>query len=131
MNAEETKNLRDKIRSKTVGSANIFKSKIINHAGLDIEIKEPSVETWGQILENSRGSDDSGIKFQEYLIWTVIYCSFIPGTDVLLFEETDYDSLMKKPKDSFVSDFNDIAQKLMTLDVGEAVKNSEETGDVS
>ena len=131
MNDQETKVLRDKIRSKTVGSANVFKSKIINHDGLEIEIKEPSVETWGLILEKSRGSDDRGIKFQEYLIWTVIYCSFIPGTDILIFEDTDHDSLKKKPKDSFVSDFNEIAQTLMTIDTGEEAKNSEETEDAS
>lgn len=131
MNAEEIKNLRDKIRSKTVGSSNIFKSKLINHDGVDIEIREPSVETWGLILEKARGDDDRGIKFQKYLIWTVIYCSFVPGTDIPIFEDTDYDSLKKKPKNSFVSDFDEIAQKLITIDTGEVVKNSEKMEDAS
>ncbi|KKM97334.1 hypothetical protein LCGC14_1169220 [marine sediment metagenome] len=131
MNEQQTKELRDKIRSKTVGSANIFKSKLINHDGVDIEIKEPSVETWGLILEKARGSDDTTIKFQKYMIWTVVYCCFVPGTDVLIFEDTDYESLSKKPKDSFVSDFHDMAQKLLELDTGTKVKNSEETEESS
>ena len=131
MNDIEAKKLRDELRSKTVGSASVFKSKLTKYNGVDIEIREPSVETWGLILEKAKSGEDSMINFSQYLLWTVIYCSFVPGTNLLLFEEGDYDGLKMKPKDSFVSEFNDIAQKLMEIDTGVAAKNSEKTEDVS
>ena len=131
MNDQEAKKLRDELRAKTVGSACIFKSRIKEYNGVEVEIREPSVETWGLILEKARGSKGETIKFSEYLLWTVIYCTFVPGTNLLLFEDTDYDGLKTKPKDSFVSEFNEIAQQLMELDTGVATKNSEETGDAS
>ena len=76
MNDQEAKKLRDELRSKTVGSASIFKSKLTTYNGVEIEIREPSVETWGLILEKAKAESDSSINFSQYLLWTVIYCSF-------------------------------------------------------
>lgn len=121
--------LRDKIRAKTVGSNKIFKSRIVEFDGVDIEIKEPSVKTWGQILKAVMTIEDgvSKTEMDKYLIWSVIYCAFVPGTNDLVFEDADYDSLESFPRSGFVGEFSEIAMDMMNSDAERTEKNSGET----
>lgn len=126
--------LRNQIRAKTVGAASIFKTKIVEYNGIEIEIKEPTVEAWGEILRKARGPEnndgsDGPIMFSQFLIWSVIYCSYVPEEDTLVFEEADYAVLSKKPKSSFLDHFFDIAQSLMKVETETAEKNLQETAD--
>ena len=127
-------NIRDRIRSKTVGSSGIFKSRIIKYDGIDIEIREPTVEGWGKILASSRKrtvrlgeleETDEALNFAEYLVWSVIYCSYVPGTNIQVYDKEDYDVLIKKPKSGFIGEFSDIAGELMKVDTEKATKNLE------
>ncbi len=121
--------LRDKIRSKTVGSNKIFKSRIVEFDGMEIEIREPSVKTWGQILKAVMTLEDGVNKTEmdKYLIWSVIYCAFVPGTNDLIFEDADYESLEGFPRSGFVGEFSEIALDMMNSDAEKAEKNSDAT----
>lgn len=122
-----TEDLRTFIRKVTIGASSIFRSRIIQYNGTDIEIKEPSVEGWGEILVHARTKKDGeeSLNFAEYLVWSVIYCSYVPGSNIRIFDVEDYDVLVKKPKSGFVGEFSDIAGDLMKVDTEEATKNLE------
>ncbi len=129
MSEENARSLRDEIRAKTVGSNKIFKSKIVEFNDVKIEIKEPSVKTWGKILKAVMTIEDGVSKtdMDKYLIWSVIYCSFVPGTNQLVFEEADYENLESYPRSGFVGEFSEIAMDMMNSDAEKTEKNSEET----
>ena len=63
----------------------------------------------------------------KYVIWSVIYCSFVPGTDIRVFEEADYENLEGFPKSGFVEEFSEIALEMMNSDAEKTEKNSDET----
>lgn len=124
---KSAKDIKDEIRAKTIGSANIFKSRIVSYDGIEVEIKEPSVKDWGEILEKvtsgSTDEENKGMDFKEYLIWSVICCSYVPGTSIRVFEDTDYETFLGKPKSGFITEFSDIAGELMRVDTETAAKN--------
>lgn len=120
-----SEDIRNSIRKKTVGSAAVFKSRIVKYDGIDIEIKEPTVGDWGKILSNARTGEDESLNFAEYLVWSVIYCAYVPGTDIQVYDKEDYAVLIKKPKSGFIGEFSDIASELMKVDTEEATKNLE------
>ncbi len=115
-------NPRDRIRSKTVGANKIFKSKIVEYLGEKIEIRELSVKNWGVILKKMT-REEGQMDFDQYLVWSVILCSFVPGTDEMVYEKADFDSLMAQPKSGFMTEFSDIASDLMKVDQKEIEKN--------
>ncbi len=113
---------RDRIRGKTVGGQKIFKSRIITYLGEEIEIKEPTVKEWGVILR-AMTKEEGKMEFDQYLVWSVIMCSFVPGTKEKVFEAEDFDSLMEQPKSGFMTEFSDIASDLMKVDQKEIEGN--------
>lgn len=121
--------LKNAIRAKTVGSSKIFKSKLVKFDGIEIEIKEPSVKIWGQILKAVMTIEDgvSKTEMDKYLIWSVIHCAFVPGTNERVFEDTDYEALEGFPKSGFVGEFSEIAMDIMNTDAEKSEKNSEKT----
>ncbi len=127
MSSEE----RNKSRAKTVGSNKVFKSKIVKFDGLDIEIREPSVKVWGQILKAVMTMEPDGgtgkMEMDKYLIWSVIHCAFVPQTDEKVYEEEDYVSLESCPRSGFVGEFSEIAMDMMNSDQEATEKNSNET----
>lgn len=125
---------RKEIRSLTIGAKKVFKSKLIKYEGIEIEIREPSVKVWGELLRNvtnigdvEEGEKASRADTDKYLIWSVICCSYVPGTDERVFEDTDYDSLSACPRSGFIGEFSDIAMTMMNADVETSEKNSDAT----
>ncbi len=123
--------LKNKIRAKTIGSTKVFKSRIIEFDEMEIEIREPSVKVWGQILKAVTGiekDNTSGkMEYDKYLIWSVIYCAFVPGTDEKIYEDTDYETLESYPKSGFVGEFSEIAMDMMNSNQEEVEKKLDET----
>ena len=125
--------LKDKIRSETIGSNKVFRFKrvTINDEGTEIEIREPTVKEWGNILRNVMTVDgDKGqtkMEYDQYLVWSVICCAFVPDTDEKVFSEEDYETLLAMPKSSWVGEFSDIALAMMQSNVEETEKNLKKT----
>ncbi len=120
--SENGKSPRDAIRAQTVGSSKVFRSRKVVYNGIEIEIREPSVEGWGEIIAHAHKGDNE-LSFQEFLIWSVIYCAHVPGTEERVYDAADYDSLKTQPKSGFVGEFSDIANELMALDTEKVSKN--------
>ena len=122
MSEQKAVSLRDKIRSKTLGVQPVFKTRSIQYDGMEIELREPNISQWGDLIKQARNKDET-INIGEFMVRLVLYCSYVPGTDELVFEEGDYAKLKKQPRSGFVAQLSDVATALITLDQSEAVKN--------
>ena len=118
---------RDSLRKLTVGAEKNFASEIVEYNGDEFEIRQPSVSVRSKILKKSSLSDDiddlGKVEFDKMQIYAVIYCTFIPGTDELVFDESDIPSLREQPTGSFVDEFAAVAMKLMNVKPEADAKN--------
>ncbi len=123
--------LKNKIRAKTIGAQKVFKSKIVKFEDIEIEIREPSVKAWGQILKSAMGTEGvdstNKMEYDKYLILSVIHCSYVPETDEKVFEDTDYEVLENLPKSGFIGEFSEIAMDMMNADQEKVEKKLDET----
>ena len=123
---------RDEIRSATVGSPKIFRKEILEHNGTKIEFRQPTVRTRKEINDRSQkdaeGDNVIGkIDLWSFMVWSVIYCSFVPGTNEKVFEDGDFENLMEQPAGGFVDEFSTKVGELMNVEVADKLKNSAAT----
>lgn len=98
---------RDDIRAAFFGIKT--RSLTVNVAGVDIEVRQPSVK---DVMSGAtkQGTDNSNI-----IVKVLIDQCFIPGTDEKVFEETDMDALMATPFGKDWQLLNDAINKLSDL----------------
>ena len=130
-------NLRDKIRSNTIGKESKFASKKLEIGEDVVEIRQPSVKTRSILMRKSRETRSSkvevgevsaedilqSIDYGKMQVLSAIYCTFVPGTDERIFEKEDYDALINQPAGGFVDDISTIAMDLMNAKPEEDAKN--------
>lgn len=121
---------RDEIRSKTVGSKKNFRKETLLYNGMEIEFRQPTVRLRKEIHDKSKveGAEDAtSVDIWAYMVWSVIYCSFVPGTDEKVFEAGDYENLMEQPAGGFVDEFSTKISELLNVNVEDKLKNSAAT----
>ena len=107
--------LRDQIRTATLGSGAKFKSEVVEYNGIEVEIRQPSVKVRTELF--NKCMDENGrVKMTEFLVWAMIYNTFVPNTEELVFEEEDYDSLMARPAGGFLDKFGNKASELLNVE---------------
>lgn len=116
------------LREITVGKKPSFKTEIVEYEGNEFEIREPSVFVRGQIMNKSgmginTNADNPDINFSNAQIASVIYCTYVPGTDERVFSEKDVPMLKEQPSGSFVDEFSTIAMRLMNRNAEDDAKN--------
>ncbi len=92
-----------------------FKKKIITLQGVDMEIRQPTI---GSILE-FREEEDRKVALLRMM---VVYC-FIPGTNIKIFEDADFDAIMSQPFDDSVMRLSEAIEDLTGLDLKATEKN--------
>ena len=110
--------IRDQIRSATIGEKSEFKSKIVKYNGVEVEIRQPSVKSRKDIMAKAM-TDNGTVDFAEFLTFAVLFNTYVPDTNELVFEDTDYDALMAKPTGGFLDKFGSDAAELMNVEDGE------------
>lgn len=129
--------IRSKIRSNTIGKASKFASEVIEINGEEIEVRQPSVKTRSILMKKSRETTSNkvevgdvsaedvlqSIDYGKMQVLSVIYCTFVPGTDERVFSEEDYDALINQPAGGFVDDISTVAMDLMNAKPEEEAKN--------
>lgn len=95
---------RDRIRAELLKTRPV-KSKIIDFFGQQIEIKQL---TLGAVIDARTQLDDT----QGALIGILLKYAYVPGTEELLFEDTDADSLRALP---FGGDFINLTNAITEL----------------
>lgn len=118
---------RDKLRAKTVGAKRVFKNEIVTIDGAEFEVRQLSIRARNAVFQKAR-SDSGDIMTLEWMVWLVIESVYVPGTDELVFEPEDYDTLVAQPPGSFIDKLTDIAMDLANVDEKKIEKNLEKTG---
>lgn len=143
--------LRDQIRAKTVGQSVHFATKMVEHEGMEIEVRQPTVAARSAIMKKSRDSDAvarqaqtaarkaqtdgdqvdevdaqdvlSTIDYGKMQVWAAIQCAYVPGTDERLYSEEDFKALINQPTGSFVDKISTAAMNLMNVQPENDAKN--------
>jgi hypothetical protein len=105
--------VRDNIRAKTVGANSEFRKKTIKYEGIEVELRQPSVGSRKALMH--KASIEGKLDTAEFLVWGVIYNTYVPETNELVFEESDYDVLIEKPTGGFMDQFAEVIAELMNV----------------
>ena len=116
-----TETKRDKLRGKLLGSKKDFKTKTIEWEGDFFEFRQPTMKLRSKIYAKSKHDSDS-VEVFEFMVWSVIYTLYVPGTNDLVFEESDYEALMENPVGGFMDEFSETASQVMNVDPKEKKK---------
>lgn len=98
---------RDKLRSKTVGKAKNFRSKIETIDGDEYEVRQLSVKD--RMTVYNKATKNGVLDPLQFQIWAVISTCFVPGTNEKLFDDTDYESLINQPTGGFLDQLSEAA----------------------
>ncbi len=123
---KKKQSVRDELRARTLGSKKVFNKKIIKHNGRNYELRQPTLAQRAELRRKVLDYEGNFDVF-ESLIWMVVFYTYVPGTDELVFEEADYDILRSFPSGSWVDEFSDAASSLINIDISAITKNLEET----
>lgn len=123
------KNLRDQLRSLTVGKAKQFQKKLVTIDGAEFEIRQPSVAQRSALLRaagmvsTDKDKKDGDMDFGLLQVLAVIKLTYVPGTNEHVFEAADKQSLLDQPANSFVDALSEVAMKLLNVEPEQAAKN--------
>lgn len=114
---------RDHLRSLTVGSPKKFKSEIVEFGGEKFEMRQPSIKILREIAKGADAEEDGTTGLIDLGVWGMVYCTYIPDTNQLVFEPGDVKEIMSHPKTAFIDVLTEVALRMVTLDVEEMEKN--------
>ena len=118
---------RDKLRKATLGAPSVFKSEIVTFNGAKFEIRQPTIKARSNLRSRCttvKGPSDVDFDMFEFLVWSVIANTYVPGTDDLVFDEADYDALVQNPTGGFMDQFSEVAAELMNVEPDVKKKSS-------
>lgn len=108
---------RDSIRNKIFSQKNTELKKIpVPFNGEILEFRQPSIEMIASLRDS--GSEDSN-----FLAVCLINFCFIPETDIKVFDESDYDRILKMPYGQSWNAAVTAISEVLDLRVEEKVKN--------
>lgn len=104
--------IRDQIRSATLGKKTQFKSKVFEWEGISVEFRQPNLRQRKNLLKKAKDKNGE-FDIIEFIVNSVIQCTYIPDTTDNVFEDEDYESLMQQGSGSFVEVFGAEISELM------------------
>ena len=117
-----SKTLRDKIRARTVGAKNQFKSELVDYFDVQIEVRQVDISSRSEYINSAidKNRNANTLKLQ---INAVIASCFVPGTDEKVFEDTDYDVISESISGGYCDKLYETVQNLSNLTLEDAKKN--------
>lgn len=127
---EDTKT---KLRKLTLGATQKFKTTTVIVEGSPFEVRQPSLKQRSALRKKCTVVTDGGIEFNlfEFLIWAVIFHTYVPGTEELVFSEEDYEALVSMPAGGWFDELSEAASKLFNVGSEDAKKPSSKAPKVS
>lgn len=115
---DDDKRLLDELRASTIGAKHVFKSKIVEHDGKKYEIRQPSIGLRSELRTLASNVEAGGLKFNmlAFLVHAVIKMTYVPGTDILVFGETDYEAILAQPTGGYMDSFSEVASELLNIE---------------
>lgn len=115
---------RNDLRAAIFADKNkVAAKKVISLFGAEVEIRQPTLAQITKLGKASAANDKI-----PPIVRIMIEYMYVPGTDDKIFEIADAEQLASMPSGKWLSDLNAAIEELTGVDVGEAEKNSEETG---
>lgn len=119
-----TSDIRAKLRKATLGAKTSFRKEIVEFNGNKFEIRQPSIKSRAELNERCNiGSNADSPDIFNFLVWAVIKNTYVPDTDINVFDEADYDALVENPTGGFMDTFGEIASNLMNVKKEDKKKN--------
>ena len=107
--------VRDQIRAATLGAKTQFKRKQFDYNGVDVEFRQPNLKE-RKVLINKAKDSKGDFDLTEFLVWSVITNTYVPGTNEKVFSAEDYDAMMEQTGGSFVEKFGNEIAELMNAE---------------
>ena len=113
---------RDHLRSLTVGSPKTFKKEIVEFGGESFDVRQPSIKALRQVAQAAEDKDGT-TGLIDLGIWAMIFCTYVPDTNQLVFDESDHKEIMSHPKSPFIELLTSKSIEMITIDVEGMEKN--------
>jgi hypothetical protein len=111
---------RAEIRQALLGNRPEFKTKVIKDAnGFEYEVRQPSIRGRSDIRKSATTTDDKGnITFEpfDFMLRAAMACTFVPGTNELVFCDEDYDALVSMPAGSVIDELSQTAAEFCNVE---------------
>lgn len=123
-----TKSARDKIRAATIGSKKVFKKVILEFMGTKIEVRQLTIQERNAYAESalekkSKKDDKQTVNIMKLQVNAIIQSCYVPGTDDLVFEDTDYNSISESVSGGYADKIWEAVQEMSNITVEDAKKN--------
>lgn len=112
--------IRKALRDATLGKKSVFAEKKVEIEGNTFVIRQPNLKQRQALLKKCK-TDDGGIDFVDFLLWSVILCTHTEEGE-LVFEEQDYDVLINQPAGGFVEQLGNAVAEMTNISDGDEVK---------
>jgi len=120
MTDQNKETTRDALRASIFSSENSrYKRTPLNFKGTDLEIKQPTLTQVAEMWTKETST--------ERALYLLINLAYIPGTDILVFEEGDIADIIAMPYGPEFTRINEILADFLNGNAKEAEKNSEAT----
>lgn len=120
----DVKESRDALRAGFFGDDE-FGSELVKTNFGDVEVRQPSVDEKAKILKaagvNVAGLSDSDITV--LITYAAVACSYVPGTDVKIWDVTDLPAILEMPSNKDIDDLGEAAVRLMSVTAVAKAKN--------
>lgn len=113
---------RDALRSATLGQKSQFRSKIVEYNGVEFEVRQPDLRSRQYILKNAKDKNGD-FDIVSFMVHSVITCTYIPGTQDRVFDESDLEAFLAQNTGGFVEVLGNEVSSLMNVEEENEVKN--------
>ena len=103
---------RNTLRQRLIGETPAYESKIVGLFGMKVEVRQPTFDA----IINAREIDDAR---QRSVSMIIKYC-YVPDTDELIFNEMDFEAILKWPWGKDMTALQTAITDLTHLDIGGA-----------
>lgn len=100
---------RDELRAVLIGKTPLAKSEVIEVFGVKLELRQPTLKS----IMDAREIEDSATR----AVSMIIKYAYVPGTDDLIFEDTDAELILRWPFGEDLLKLQETITELTGLDI--------------
>lgn len=100
MTAKKELSTRDRLRAATLGEKRVFRRVEVEYGGNKFELRQPSIRMRQRM--NSKCTDGKVFEFEMFVLYAIIECTYVPGTDERVFGDADFDTIVDAPPGGFL-----------------------------
>jgi hypothetical protein len=114
--------LRNQIRSAAMANKKSFRNIEVNVNGVKIEVRQLSMFKYSVLREKAH-DNNGNFDSIKYVVNAIIASSYVPGENVKVFEDTDFDAISHSLENGDVDKIWTAVEELMDYTLKDAKKN--------